>query len=109
MMSEICARRGLGYRRAPLINLEPCQSDPAILDTMEAAARDQDIPHLTMVSGAGHDSQQIALIAPVAMIFVRSEGGRSHTPEEFSTIDDCTAGIRVLTQALYRLAYGDGS
>lgn len=105
MMSEICARRGLGYARRQLINLEPCLSDPDILSTMESAAKDLGIPHLTMASGAGHDSQQMALIAPVAMIFVRSEGGRSHTPEEFSTMSDCCAGVRVLSQTLYRMAY----
>lgn len=105
LMSEICARRNLGYTRRPLINLEPCLSDAAILETIEAAAEDLGIAHLTMVSGAGHDTQQMALIAPVAMIFVRSEGGRSHTPEEFSTPSDCRAGIQVLAQTLYRMAY----
>ena len=56
-----------------------------------------------MVSGAGHDAQQMALIAPVAMLFVRSEGGRKHTPEEFSTLGDCCDGTRVLAQTLYRM------
>jgi allantoate deiminase len=39
------------------------------------------------------------------MIFVRSKDGRSHTPEEFSSIEDIVAGIRVLAGALYELAY----
>jgi allantoate deiminase len=58
-----------------------------------------------MASGAGHDSQQMAAIAPVAMIFVRSKDGRSHTPDEFSSIEDIVAGIEVLAAALHRLAY----
>ena len=58
-----------------------------------------------MASGAGHDSQQMAAICPVAMIFVRSEGGRSHTPEEYSTLADIMDGIRLLLAGLYRLAY----
>ena len=106
LMSEICARRGLGYSRKQLINLEPCQSDAAILETMKTAANHLGTPHLKMVSGAGHDSQQMALIAPVAMIFARSAGGRSHTPEEFSTISDCTVGVNVLAQTLYQMGYG---
>ena len=60
---------------------------------------------MTMPSGAGHDSQQMALIAKVAMIFVQSKDGRSHTPEEFSSIDDIVAGIRVLAAGLHALAY----
>ena len=105
LMREICARRGLGYTRKELINLAPCVSDASLLSRMKAAADDLEIPHLTMVSGAGHDAQQMALIAPVAMLFVRSEGGRSHTPEEFSTLGDCCDGTRVLAQTLYRIAY----
>jgi allantoate deiminase len=39
------------------------------------------------------------------MIFVRSKDGRSHTPEEFSSIPDIVAGIRVLAAGLHALAY----
>lgn len=104
-MTEICARRGLRYARKLLINLEPCLSDPGMLDTMKSAAKDLALPHLTMISGAGHDAQQMSLIAPVSMIFVRSAGGRSHTPDEFSSMEDCTDGTRLLAQTLYRMSY----
>jgi allantoate deiminase len=39
------------------------------------------------------------------MVFVRSEGGRSHTPAEFTAVEDAVAGIRVLAAALHGLAY----
>jgi allantoate deiminase len=60
---------------------------------------------MVMASGAGHDTQQMANIAKVAMIFVRSKDGRSHTPEEFSSLEDIVAAIKVLAATLYRLAY----
>ena len=63
------------------------------------------MPTLTVASGAGHDTQQMARIARVAMIFIRSHEGRSHTPEEFSTVDDMVAGIKVLAAGLHALAY----
>ncbi|MFK7764622.1 MAG: Zn-dependent hydrolase [Roseobacter sp.] len=109
IMTEISERRGLRYVRKTLIDLEPCQSDPKILAIMGRAATDLGIPHMTTVSGAGHDAQQMSLIAPVAMIFVRSAGGRSHTPDEFSTLEDCCAGINVLAQTLFQMGYGDVS
>lgn len=105
LMKEICERRGLKYSRRQLINLEPCLSDPGMLAAMKSAAEDLELAHLTMISGAGHDAQQMSLIAPIAMLFVRSEGGRSHTPDEFSTMEDCTDGIRLLAQTLYRMSY----
>ncbi len=87
------------------IEKEPCLSDPDLVATFEAAAKAQGIPTLTMASGAGHDTQQMAKIARTVMIFVRSKDGRSHTPEEFSSIADICAGIEVLAAGLHRLAY----
>jgi allantoate deiminase len=63
------------------------------------------VPYLKMHSGAAHDTQNMAAIAKVAMVFVQSEGGRSHTPEEFTRVDDAVAGIRILAAALHELAY----
>ncbi|MBQ4181091.1 MAG: M20 family metallo-hydrolase [Firmicutes bacterium] len=40
------------------------------------------VSHMDLPSGAGHDAQIFAEIAPAAMMFVPSIGGRSHCPEE---------------------------
>ena len=56
-----------------------------------------------MQSGAGHDSQHIALIAPSAMIFIPSVGGISHSPKEFSTVTDMANGANVLLQTILKL------
>ena len=58
-----------------------------------------------MHSGAGHDTQNMARIAKVGMVFARSEGGRSHTPAEFTSVDDAVAATSVLAAALHELAY----
>src|SRR5690606_28852957 len=103
--------RAVADRRGPEASWEitadqpPCPSDPGLGRLLEEAARAQGIPFKTMPSGAVHDTQRMADIARVAMIFVQSKGGRSHTPAEFTTIDDAVAGIRVLAAALHRLAY----
>ena len=51
-------------------------------------------------SGAGHDAQAVAAIAPVAMLFVPSVAGISHSPEEYSTPEDCANGAQVLLELL---------
>jgi N-carbamoyl-L-amino-acid hydrolase len=53
-----------------------------------------------MPSGAGHDAQEVAHIAPMAMIFVPSVGGISHSPKEFSRADDIANGANVLMNAV---------
>jgi allantoate deiminase len=105
LMQEVAERRNLEIDWTVSLDHPAWPSDPAIVETLNAAARSQGVPVMTMASGAGHDSQQIARIAPMAMIFVRSKDGRSHTPEEFSSLPDIVAGIEVLAAGLYRLAY----
>ncbi len=105
MLTDVAARRGLALTTDVQFDLPPTPCDTGIVSMLQAVAAESDLPILTMASGAGHDSQQMAAICPVAMIFVRSEGGRSHTPEEYSTLSDIMDGIRLLMAGLYRLAY----
>jgi N-carbamoyl-L-amino-acid hydrolase len=53
-----------------------------------------------MPSGAGHDAQSMALLAPVGMIFVPSVGGISHAPGEHTAPRDVTNGANVLLRTL---------
>jgi N-carbamoyl-L-amino-acid hydrolase len=79
--------------------------DPAVQDAAASAAADLGFPTMRLMSGAGHDAQEIAAIAPTAMIFVRGQyDGISHNPREYSTPEDCAAGIAVLGTTLLRLA-----
>jgi len=105
LIREVAARRDLEVSWRHSINLDPLICDPELVSLIEDAAREQGIPALTMTSGAVHDTQQMAKQARVAMIFVQSKDGRSHTPEEFSSVEHCTAGIEVLAAALHKLAY----
>lgn len=105
LVTEVAQRRGLELTWGQTLNLDPLICDPGLVSLIEEAAREQGIPALTMVSGAVHDTQRMAEQAKVAMIFVQSKDGRSHTPDEYSSIEHCTMGIEVLAAALHKLAY----
>jgi N-carbamoyl-L-amino-acid hydrolase len=79
--------------------------DERIQDTIAAVAAEQGHETIRLMSGAGHDAQEMAAITPTAMIFVRGQhDGISHNPREYSTPEDCAAGIAVLAGTLLRLA-----
>ena len=105
LMQEVAERRGLGLSSRVLLDHPACPSDPAILRALREAAPAEGLTAIELHSGAGHDAQQMARICPVAMIFVRSKDGRSHTPEEFSSMPDIMDGVRLLAATLYRLAW----
>jgi N-carbamoyl-L-amino-acid hydrolase len=55
---------------------------------------------LSLPSGAGHDAQSLALIAPMGMIFVPSVDGISHSPKELTLEADIEAGANVLLHSI---------
>ena len=82
----------------------PVPMTPRITSLMETVCKDLRIPYMTLPSGAGHDTMNIAKITDVGMVFIRNKDGLSHNHAEFASIDDIMAGLDVLAETLYRLA-----
>jgi N-carbamoyl-L-amino-acid hydrolase len=55
--------------------------DKSIQEKIVRATKSLNLTYKQMQSGAGHDSQDMALIAPIGMIFVPSVAGISHSPK----------------------------
>ena len=81
-------------------NAPPLDFDPPVIAGIVAAAEGLGVHWVAMPSGAFHDAQLVARVAPSAMIFVPSHDGISHNPAEFSTPSQLAAGTRVLAAAL---------
>lgn len=83
----------------------PQKMDPGLQAELVKAAGACGASWKWMPSGAGHDSQIIARHLPTAMLFVPSVEGRSHSPAEYTPIEDAARGASVLATALSLLAY----
>ena len=81
-------------------------TDPVMRHLVEESARALGLSFRYMPSGAGHDAQNLARIAPVGMIFVPSVGGISHSPEEHTRHQDLTHGANVLLGTILRVDAG---
>ena len=55
---------------------------------------------LRLASGAGHNAAAMADLTDVGMIFLRCEGGVSHSPDEAITEADALAGALILFYVL---------
>lgn len=84
---------------------KPALAAKSIQDKIVNAAKSLGLSYKYMQSGAGHDAQEMALIAPIGMIFVPSVGGISHSPKEFSKSADIANGVNVLLQTILALDY----
>ena len=78
----------------------PAPTDTRLRDVIAAAAEKLDLTQRRMPSGAGHDAQDMAKIAPTGMIFVPSVSGISHSPNEFTSAQDMANGASVLLHSI---------
>lgn len=85
---------------------KPALTDQSLQQIIKKTATALGLSTKFMQSGAGHDSQEIASIAPVAMIFVPSVGGISHSFKEFTKTTDMANGANVLLQTILSVDKG---
>jgi len=101
--AEIAREENVTIECAPLQADHPALTDTAVRDTIREAARAAGFSTLDLPSGAGHDAQQMAALAPIGMIFVPSRDGISHSPREFSDWGDIARGAEVLYRTVLSL------
>lgn len=77
---------------------------PTCVAAVREAASSLGYAALEMVSGAGHDSVNLASLAPTSMIFVPCAGGLSHNEAESASQADLAAGADVLMRAMLSIA-----
>ncbi len=102
-LNEIARRRNLDVTWEFMMEERPVPIAPETVALAAAVCQALEIPYRRVVSGASHDANHIAEIAPVGMLFVPSVGGRSHCPEELTETADLAAGTRALLELLLRL------
>ncbi|MBP2236474.1 N-carbamoyl-L-amino-acid hydrolase [Sinorhizobium kostiense] len=106
-LKMLSGEEGVAISVERLARFEPVTFDAGIVAGIEAAARARGLSWRRMTSGAGHDAQMIARMAPAAMIFVPSKGGISHNPKEFTGDDELVAGANVLLDVVRKLVGGE--
>ena len=103
-IKEIADKRNVKVNLTQYNNDYPMKCDENIIKKLENACEKENTPYIKTISGAFHDSMLVGEFAPVAMIFVPSKNGISHSPEEWTNFADIAAGTDVLADTLIELA-----
>lgn len=101
---DIAEARRLEVEFQPTWGTPPSRLDQEIGAVIVQACEDAGVTWQQLPSGAGHDSMMLARRFPAGMIFVPSARGISHAPDEFTPIEDLSAGTQVLGRTIARLA-----
>jgi len=92
---EIAARRGLKVSFGEQLHQAATPMSARLTARLKRAVAGAGQPVHRMVSGPGHDAMVLAKVTEPAMLFVRSPGGVSHSPQESVHAPDVAAAIDV--------------
>jgi N-carbamoyl-L-amino-acid hydrolase len=101
---EIGERRQIGVEIRRLSATTPVTCSPAVQAAVETACKQLGLSWKTLYSAAGHDAQNLALITDSGMLFIPSQGGKSHRVDETSDAAAIERGASVLLHTLLTLA-----
>ncbi|WP_066047747.1 allantoate deiminase [Robertmurraya korlensis] len=87
------------------MDVKPVKMDEEMCEWASEIAEKKQFRFQKMISGAGHDAQVFGGACPTSLLFVPSRGGISHSPKEYTNLEDLETGIELLTEVLYKLAY----
>jgi beta-ureidopropionase / N-carbamoyl-L-amino-acid hydrolase len=104
LVGETLERQGLQGAVRCVWEAQGVTFNASCVNAVRAAAAELGFNALEMVSGAGHDSCNVASVVPTAMIFVPCAGGLSHNEAESAAPADLEAGANVLLHAMLSMA-----
>lgn len=105
VVDEALSRHGLEGGIRCVWEAPGVEFDPACIAAVRRAAAALGCEAMDIVSGAGHDSCNVAAVVPTSMIFVPCAGGLSHNEAESATPADLETGANVLMRAMLDLAH----
>jgi len=103
-----CEQHRLDHRVDELWHMPVTAFAPQCVQAVRGATEMLGYSHMEMVSGAGHDSLNLATVAPTGMIFVPCENGISHNEIENAKPEDLEAGCNVLLHAMLAMDAAPG-
>ncbi|WHX98703.1 Zn-dependent hydrolase [Neobacillus sp. DY30] len=101
--NEVSCRRKVKVNQEVFLDQKPVILDQDMVSVLENTAREMNEPCLTLPSMAVHDAAHMASITKSVMVFVKSIGGKSHCPEEFSEPDDIEKVGNLILQGVIQL------
>ena len=104
LLDQVQASGKVDTELKQVVYFAPQPFDAVQVDAVRRAAAQQDLSHMDIVSGAGHDAVYLARVTPTAMIFIPCKDGISHNEIEDALPEHIEAGANVLLHAMLEQA-----
>ncbi|WP_442601021.1 M20 family metallo-hydrolase [Paenibacillus sp. KN14-4R] len=104
LLDDVADEHGLTYTVREDTNSEPRYCAEWVKNIMREQAADLGLTVPELMSGPFHDSLVLSYFCDYGMIFVRSQAGISHNPQEFSSPEDIGCGTELLYRTVRHIA-----
>jgi len=87
----------------PTLRIEPTPATSEVQQAIAQVCDQLQLDYCYLPSRAGHDAMEVGRFTHMGMIFVPSQGGVSHSGEEYTSPEQCVQGANVLLHTLLQL------
>lgn len=91
------------YQVDKTLEVRPMPMDSSLQQQIEKSCQKLGYEFQYLNSGAGHDALQLGSAVSTALIFVPSQGGRSHCPEEFTAEQELAKAVLTVFDTIKNL------
>ena len=95
-LDSVSKEPDIRYEVSDLVHYPAVQMDGDMRRLLTTTARGLGYSARAVSTGAFHDAVVLSSFAPTALVFVPSHNGRSHCPEEYTSLEDLQKGVEVL-------------
>jgi len=103
-VEEIRTDRDVAVKIERPYEIKPVDMSDRCRAALKEAGSAASVSMMSLHSGAGHDTMQIATLTDAGVLFAPSQDGESHNPREWTDWADCKATTQVLAGAIAILA-----
>jgi hydantoinase/carbamoylase family amidase len=109
IVRECAASYSLQYDIQPVATMPAASMSAGIVSAVENAAAELGLRTMPLISYAGHAAQVLSKSIPCGMIFIPSQNGIGHHPDEFTPWENVVEGANVLLHSVLALASDPGA
>jgi allantoate deiminase len=103
-LTKVSENRNVTMTSKVLQRVKPAKTAPILQQQLKNSIKKHGLRSYSLISGAGHDAMNIAAVAPIGMLFVRSKDGISHNPLEYSSDEDIAIATNIFYDTVVELA-----
>ncbi|MCU7711365.1 Zn-dependent hydrolase [Priestia sp. JV24] len=103
-LQKVAERRNVTVTSKVLQRVKPAKTAPMLQQQLASSIEKYGVQPYSLISGAGHDAMNMANVAPIGMLFVRSKGGISHNPLEYSSDEDIVIATNIFYDTVVEFA-----